>query len=303
MRTIAYILVLQHYTTAVKKSITIVLAFLTLGQVLGQTDKNGNPVFNSVSTNEKAFDGFLLISNYYTLKKNIENTQSSVFISENPTLDQIEKSAINLPSDFFVLTKENKVVVMVMLQNHPKREFMTIEMRTNQKSTFPCKLTGDITENRAHEIVKEKYDTTATIENGKLRFNRKEFEIIPNQEIEEAVLSLIKKEKLDKKKPSDILLPSKKQIKSFILSETKEGGKLDFFTEIKGKEYDGVQIKPGLITTKHSIALYKWGRACFEIGVNTVEDAYEIFAEYKGKPVNERDKEFIRMGFYKEWEK
>jgi hypothetical protein len=176
-------------------------------------------------------------------------------------------------------------------------------MATNKQSTFPCKFIGDITESRAKEIVKDKYDPTATIENGKLKFNGKEFAIISNQEIEDAVWNLIKDEKLDKKKPSDIILPSKKELKNYILTETKEGGKLDFFTEIKGKEYDGVQIKPGVFTTKQSIALYKWGRACFDIGVNTVEDAYEIYSEFKSKPINERDKDYIRMGFYKEWEK
>jgi hypothetical protein len=66
-----------------KKIITIILTtlILGLGQAFGQTDKNGNPVFNSVSTTEKSFDDFLLISNYYTLKNNIENKQSSVFVS------------------------------------------------------------------------------------------------------------------------------------------------------------------------------------------------------------------------------
>ncbi len=284
----------------------ITLAFLTLlslGQVFGQADKNGNPVFNSVSTNEKVIGDFVLISNYYTLKNNLENSQSSVFISEKPTLDQVEKAATNLASDFYILTKESKMVVMVMLQNNPKREFMTIVMNTNQQSNFPCNLKGDITENRANEIVKEKYDSTAFIKNDILNFNGKEFIIISNQKIEDAVWTLIKKEKLNKKKPSDIMLPSKTEINNYIISETREGGSLDFFTEIKGKEFDGVQIKPGVFTTKQSVALYKWGRACFEIGVNTVEDAYKIYSEFLGKPVNERDKEYIKSGFYKEWEK
>jgi hypothetical protein len=286
-----------------KKITIIILTIFSIEQVFAQTDKNGNPVFNSVSTYEKVIDNFLLISNYYTLSNNIENKQSSVFISEKPTLDQIEKAAINLPSDFFILTKESKMVVMVLLQNDPKREFMTITMATKKQFTFPCKLTGDITENRAKEIIKENYDMTATIENGKLKFNGKEFVIISNQTIEEAVWKLIRDEKLDKKKPSDIVMPSKMELKNYILTETKEGGKLDFFTEIKGKEYDGVQIKPGVFTTKQGIALYKWGRACFDIGVNTIEDVYEIYFEFKQKELNQRDKDYIKMGFDKEWEK
>ena len=286
-----------------KKIAIIILIILSLGQVFAQTDKNGNPVFNSVTTSEKSIDNFQLISNYYTLKNNIENKQSSVFISKKPTLDKIEKAAINLASDFFILTKESKIVVMVMLQNDPKREFMTIAMATNKQSIYPCNLKGDITENRAKEIIKERYDTSATIENGKLKFNGKEFVIISNQEIEDAVWKLIKDEKLDKKKPSDKIMLSKKELKNYILTETKEGGQFDFFTEIKGKEYDGVQIKPGVFTTKQSIALYKWGRACFDIGINTIEDVYEIFSEFKQKGLNQRDKEYIKMGFDKEWEK
>ena len=102
----------RHLT--MKKITIIILTILTIGQTFAQTDKNGNPVFNSVSTAEKSIDNFVLISNYYTLKNNIENTQSSVFISEKPTLDQIEKASINLASDFFIMTKESKMVVMVM---------------------------------------------------------------------------------------------------------------------------------------------------------------------------------------------
>lgn len=286
-----------------KKILTIILTVLTVGQTFGQTDKNGNPVFNSISTDEKYIENLTLISNYYTLINNIENSLSSVFISENPTLDQIENAAINLPSDFFILTKDRKSVAMIMLNINPKREFMVIEMKTNEQSISPSNLKGDITENRANEIIKEKYDPSAFIKNETLNFNGEKFKIISNQKIENAVSELIKKKKLDKKEPSDYILLSPKQIEGFILLETKEGGRLDFFTEIKGHEYDGVQIKPGVFTTKQSIAFYKWGRACYELGVNTIEDAYKIYEKFKENPLNERDKEYIKMGFYKEWEK
>ncbi len=286
-----------------KKLLIVILTFMLFINVSGQTDRNGNPVFNSISRNEKKIDKFLLISNYYTLENNIENSKSSVFISEKPDLDQIENAAIGLPSDFYILTKESKMVVMVMLQNKPERSFLTIVTKTNQQSTYPCKLSGDITENRANEIIKEQYDSNAYIENSTLHFNGKEFEIISNIDIEDAVWTLITKEKLNKKKPSDVLLPSKNEIKNYIISESQKGGTLDYFTEIIGKEYDGVQIKPGVFTTNIGIALYKWGRACFEIGVNTIEDAIEIYSEFKGKSVNVRDETYIKSGFNKDWEK
>lgn len=287
------------------KTITIIiLSILCTGNLFAQTDKNGNPVFNSVSTNEKHLgDDNLLISNYYTLKTNIENPKSSVFIDQKPSLDQIEKAAVNLPSDFFILTKKSKVIAMIMLQNDPKKQFMILVMSTRQQTTANCNVKGDITQNRANELVKEQYDPKAKIENGVLTFNGKTFNIISDTDIEASILDVINKEKIDKEEPSDMTIPSKKELADYILKETKEGGKLDFFTEIKGKEFDGVQIKPGLFSTQQGVALYKWGRACFEIGVNKVEDAYEIFAAYKGRQLNQRETEYIQMGFTKEFEK
>ena len=40
------------------------------------------------------------------------------------------------------------------------------------------------------------------------------------------------------------------ELKKQILTETKEGGKLDFFTPIKGHEYDGVQSKARIVHYK-----------------------------------------------------
>ncbi len=284
----------------------ITIAFLitvSIGQLFGQTDNNGNPVFNSISTSEKTIDDFLLISNYYTLRNNIENKQSSVYISDNPSIEQIENAAIKLQSDFFILTKQSKMVAMIVLLNDPNREFMVVIMSKNKQLTFPCNLKGDITENRANELLNEKYDSTAIIKNGILKFNQKSFQIIRNDDIEKAVVDLIKNEKLDKNKPSDIMLPSKKELKDYILAETAEGGKLDFFTEIKGHEYDGIQIKPGVFSTKLGIALYKWGRACYDIGVNTLDDTYEIYSEFKGRELHRNELDYIKMGFNKELEK
>jgi len=102
---------------------------------------------------------------------------------------------------------------------------------------------------------------------------------------------------------SNFKLQTKDDIKNMILTESKEGGKPDFFTEIKGHEYDGVQIKPCLFDTKIGIALYKWARANFELGVNTLEDALLYWALFKEREPNQRENFYIKMGFNKELEK
>ncbi|WP_041567207.1 hypothetical protein [Nonlabens dokdonensis] len=285
------------------RNLIILFTILTIGNVYSQTDKNGNPIFNSISTNEQEFDDFNLISNYYTLENNIENKNSSVYISNSPSLNEIEKSATELPSDFFIITKNQQISNMILIVNEPKRVFVVIDIGTNKKSEFKCKLKGEITENRAKEIIDSKFDDNAKIKDGKLYFNNKKFKIITNADIDKAVISLIKKEKLGETKTTEVKIPSQNELKRIILSETKEGGKLDYFTEIKGKEYDGIQIKPGVFSTKLGVALYKWGRAAFDIGVNTLEDSYKIFGDFKGRELNQREKEYIKLGFNKELEK
>lgn len=286
-----------------KTFLQIIFLLLPLSQIFGQIDKNGNPVFISYSTGEQEFKGCTLISNYYTLQNNIENKLSAKFISEEPTNDDIEFAALNFESDFFILLKERRKVALIFFQIYPEKVFKTMITSSNSIRFYPCKLVGDISENRANEILEANYDSTATIAEGYLKFNGKEFKIMSNQEIEKAILDIIDKQKLNEREPSNQIIPTKEESKGYILDATKEGGRLDFFTEIKGHEYDGLQIKPGVITTKSQIALYKWGRACFDFGINTVEDTYEIFEVYKGKELNLKEKTAIKKGFYREWER
>ena len=282
----------------------LLLAFLFIYTLsYSQTDQNGNPVFNSISTGEERVKDFQFISNYYTLDNNITNRGSSVYISKKPTLDEIENAAINLPSDFFLVLKDQAPINMVMLLNQPNRQFLVITPATGKQVEFSCSIVGDISENRANEIIKLNYDPKASINGNKLYFNNKTFSIISNKETRSAVLALIEAEKLSAGKKSNVKIPSKAELKAFVLAESKAEGKLDFFTAIKGHEMDGIQIKPGVFDTKIGIALYKWGRANFDLGVNSIEDALAIWAEHKGQQPNLREKDYITMGFNKELEK
>ncbi len=272
-------------------------------QCFSQTDHNGNPVFNSISLSDDTLKEFNLLGNYYTLKNNIENKNSSVYISKNPTLNEIENAALSLPSDFFVVSKKQAILNLIMILNKPTREYFVLNPTTEKQVQFPCSISGDITENRANEIITQKYDPNAKINGDKLFFNNKNFTIISSQVIKKNVLDLIEVQKLSIGDPSSMKILTKDELKKVVLIESKENGKLDFFTEIKGHEMDGIQIKPGLFSTKIGIALYKWGRANFELGVNTVEDALEFWAEFKGRPANIRENEYIKLGFNKELEK
>lgn len=268
-----------------------------------QKDKNGNPIFNSITINEEKIQDFQLSSNYYLLKTNIDNKNSSVYISDNPSLNEIEKVSINLPSDFFLVSKKQGMINLILLQNQPERQFLVVNIKTGKQNKYPCNIKGVITENRANEILREKYDKKTKINGNKLIFNGKKLTIISNQEIKKAVLDLIENEKLSIEENSSVKLLSKEDIKTYILTESKEGGKLDFFTKIKGQENVEIQVKPGVFDTKLGIALYNWGLANFELGTNTIQDAFDFWSELKGRKINEKEKLYIKMGFNKELEK
>lgn len=283
-----------------KNLLSILCLLLTLS-CFSQVDRNGNPVFNSVPMGEDSLNGFRLLANYYPLQNNIDNKTSSVYISDEPTRAEIAKAATNLPADFFLLLKGQTVVRTILVNNYPKKWFLVITPGDPESKKYPNPLKGDMAENRARELVKAGYDPVATIQEGKLRFDNKRYTITPNDAIKRAVIDLIKTEHLDVNDSigKGLKLLSKEELHARILKETKEGGKLDFFTPIKGKEMDGIQVKPGIFDTRIGMALYNWGKANYELGVSTWDEALAIFAEFKGRPLNTREKEYIKLGFEK----
>ena len=180
------------------KQILLSLLVLSVIQSISQTKETPKPQFFSVVTLDEVIGDYHLISNYYPLKGNIENKGSTIFVADTPTLDQIEAAAINNPSDFFLVSRNKVVLNKIMLINMPARNFFVASPQTGNMDEFECRLKGDLTENRANEIVFEKYDTTAKIEGDKLYFNHKEFDIIPREEIKRDVLTLIYTNQLSK---------------------------------------------------------------------------------------------------------
>lgn len=71
------------------------------------------------------------------------------------------------------------------------------------------------------------------------------------------------------------------ELRNHILQESKKKGQLDFFTSIKGQEYDGIQIKPGIYESKLGFALIKWGKANYELGVKSLAEASQFFRNTK----------------------
>jgi len=102
----------------VKLLISIIFIVLFLSKcttILKGNDENGNPIFNSIQLEKKDYDGYEITSNYYTIANNIANPNSSVYISNKPSVEQIIDFATNSPSYFWLIHKEKEVIKIISL--------------------------------------------------------------------------------------------------------------------------------------------------------------------------------------------
>ena len=272
------------------------LFLFTTTTTFAQTMKAGDPTVNFVTISELTVKDFKLSSNYYTLKNNLSNRTSEAYVADRPSLAQITAAALRMPSEQFKISKNGKQLSMVLFLTGENNAFLVINPLSKIQSGFTSGLTGAISENRAKELVKEKYDPAAVIRGDQLTFNKTQFTIIPDAKIREAVISLIEKEGLSNEGPAGSAL-TYAEIYNQILTGSKEGGKFDFFTPIKGKEYDERALKPGVLSTNINVALYEWGKANATLGVKSVQDALAYFAELNKRTVSGREIEYITLGF------
>lgn len=90
------------------------------------------------------------------------------------------------------------------------------------------------------------------------------------------------------------------EIRNKILTDSKDGGPLDFWTPIKGHEYDGelIQKDPNIIATKREIAVIKWAFVLTKNGIKK-KVIISIYEELKGRKIREDEIQLIDMGIKK----
>jgi hypothetical protein len=257
--------------------------------------------FHSIQIQETKRLNHTIVYSYYTLQNNINNANSSVFLDSNPSPEQAMIAAINLPSDFVAIRDSQTVIAIILLVNKPKREFLIIDPIRQSQYALPCNINGDITSNRANELVKHDFESKSFIQNGELFIQGRKLKIISNKALEKKIMDIILSEGLLTQKK--VVLSDAEKKKTMILQQSVENRSLDYFTKIKGKEHVEIEIVPGIYETNLNFALYKWGRATKELGIETVDFSLIIWQELVHRNPTTQEIEMIRSGFNKSWEK
>ncbi len=280
------------------KKIIGILFFVVfpLISIYGQTDQHGNPIFNSEVISEEKFDKFELTSNYYNIKENISNKKSSVYVNDNPTLDDYLTFARDLPSNFFIVHQGQDIIFLIMLlqKNDGNKTTLTYNILNpnNEKSiNVSCNVFGEITEKRVNELIELNVDSTAKIldmPNGRsFLFNGVTYKIQPYEKLKAEVIEL-----------ANQLISIEKEMKDPIGYIKKEtiGGKLDF-NKILEKENQGLFVYDGFAYNKKDFAIYLWGKEVKLIGIKTSKKAVKLWEEINERTLTKPERKALIRGF------
>jgi len=191
------------------KFFSIVLIIFMFQISYSQFDKHSNPVLNSITIEKIEIEDFTLEISYYSISDNINNKKSSAYVSDEPSLTQIQEFAISIPSYFFLLSKKNDVKYIIKQSQKiekgkpPQYIFNVIESKSSNSQEFSFDLIGDFTEHRVKEILEKSWDPkSSTLNYGDkelLKFNGILFSYLDYETIKSIVMVLIEKLELTKK--------------------------------------------------------------------------------------------------------
>ena len=88
-------------------------------------------------------------------------------------------------------------------------------------------------------------------------------------------------------------------LRNNIVSQSKDGGKLNTWTPIKEHEMDGMQIEAGLFAANRDIAVMKWAYYVVKLGVANKADIVSIYEELKSRKIREDESVSINYGYNK----
>ena len=172
-------------------------------------DQNGNPVFNSVPIADTTANGFTVVANYYTVGENIDEPTSSVFMAEQPSLDEYARFVTGTPSYFFIVAVGNEAKAMLSLfqdgESGPFR-FFVLDLSGDGPEFVPTSYTFEpsnfavMTEVRMVELLQRGVDPAAnpvsSDDGTRVIFNQKLYNVVPFQRVFDDVVALVQERKL-----------------------------------------------------------------------------------------------------------
>lgn len=104
-------------------------------------------------------------------------------------------------------------------------------------------------------------------------------------------------------KSNDTLITLTRQVRAELIKESKNHGKLDYWTPIKGHEFEGERVEHDFYASKDDAAVIKWAYALTNSGLKSKADIISLFEELKGREIRPTELTYIDYGYRKAIEK
>ena len=104
-------------------------------------------------------------------------------------------------------------------------------------------------------------------------------------------------------KSNDSSITLTRQVRANLIKESKNNGKLDYWTPIKGHEFDGERVERDFYVSKEDAALIKWTYQLTITGVKNKPDIISLYEELKGRQASSSELNYIDYAYHKAREK
>ena len=280
----------------------LILSLFSL-EINAQVDEKGNPIFNNIELETvQITDDAKITCGYFTIANNIDNKASSVYVSDSPTLDDYILFARNLPANTFLLQTGPEILLRIVLnqvndQQNSTFSYTMVNPRSKQKLEAPCSVWGEISEKRAHELLALNVDPKAKIVPvmdgvNALEFNGKSYRIQSYEELKAEVIGM----------STEMLTPSiVERDPEELLRNESIGGRFDFAIHLAQDEQH-MYLVDGIAYNKANFAIYLWGQAARQQGIENAKKAIEIWEEIHDSKLSSPQAKALKAGFIAELE-
>jgi hypothetical protein len=100
-------------------------------------------------------------------------------------------------------------------------------------------------------------------------------------------------------KSNDTTFKLTDQIRNSLIKASKNHGKLDYWTSIKGHEFEGEKIEQDLYVSKGDAAIIKWSYDVTRSGLKNKADVIALYEDLMKRKISEKELGYIDYGFTK----
>lgn len=137
-------------------------------------------------------NGYSITDYYYNLEQKFGVPSKTERVDKKLVLDEIIHTALTMKSDSFVVSKNEQPMYTVVLHGTAQKSMTIRDLKSDRVKTVSLDVPGDITANRAIEILNRRYQSKKSrIENGVLYFNNNTYRVIENHTIQEQIIAAL----------------------------------------------------------------------------------------------------------------